>query len=73
MSIVDYILLLLAVLCISCEQKTTEKATFTIKGKLSPDMISMYRYSVDLYTNEELYGKNILSLKTVFSTEEKIL
>ena len=74
MSIVNYILLLLAVLCISCEQKTTEKATFTIKGKLSPDMISMYRYSVDLYTNEELYGKKYTFFKdSVFYRREDTL
>lgn len=74
MPIVNHILLLLVFLCISCEQKTAEKATSLIKGKFSPDIISTYQYGVDPYTNENLFAKNYIFYKdSVFYRGEDTL
>ena len=71
---VNHILLLLVFLCISCEQKTAEKATFLIKGKFSPDIISTYQYGVDPYTNENLFAKKYIFYKdSVFYRGEDTL
>ena len=74
MPIVNHILLLLVFLCISCEQKTAENATFLIKGKFSPDIISTYQYGVDPYTNENLFAKKYIFYKdSVFYRGEDTL